>query len=1537
MATTRPRVYCRIRPLNQREEAAEQPRVCFFDEPREPDALLYRTVKDESIRSRFDEVFGVKTQQTQVHSRLRTEVMASLFSGYNATVFAYGQTGSGKTFTMEGPKPKDVSEAEFRQNKGLVPRLLEDIFKKFESEKEYENCSLTLSYVQVYQDQVQDLLQARKNLEIRLDKSGHYVANGALWRDVRTVGEAMTVYHEAGKNRATNSTDMNLVSSRSHALLQLQLQWDEPMAPGSNAKLNLVDLAGSEKVSLSGATGEKLKEAIAINKSLSSLSNVVKALVEQARDPAKRHHVPYKDSKLTYLLQSSLGGSNLVHFVLCISASTLFRNESQNTIEFGKRALRVLLKPVKNAIDYKRLEEMERMIEQMRKHISELEGKLADKDRQQEEPQGGEESGFLQMEAIRQPGQPGGPETDDGGGENDAYSQQKDSIRKAIAELEEQRKTVENRLTQRDRELQTVKGSSAREQRALQQRLESERARHAQELSTLQSNVDAQHARLKQMEDDILVMAADRKQRAKRRNQEKAKRSRSLLQRKTHMELDRIYKNLPESLHELTSHCILFPQSKARFRELGGVKKLVGYVDSKGHKGLESYKAHAAYALSIVLEEQGREDLCELGGLEALAEVLDRPDEHSKQFSCRALESAVRGNPTNKSRVGASAVLKDLVSLVGVHPNQQVQEAACSALAEIADGQPGIKARLRQDGLLKKMISLIRDTPVEVADLIKIGVSVIGRLAQQDTDCQREIAKLDGVAVLTKILFSPVGDKDPQLPVLTAYALVNLCCSNKTNMAQLQKHPQYPEIRFKLLEGLGRVFVDNIVAENRERATASHTIRDGGRILFSYHGVTCQGEWGAFTAGGRPTYSTFLENPQFALSVHEDCSVSIVISDVDYETRLRSRVAMKTKTIYMGIAVFRGDQDLCQRGLKQLDFNGRFVTSGRFNRNRENTLSLTLQKSPDPYIIVPFTAHSLQHTRFALSVFADSPVELTHLPEEGSWMKRVVEGRWTPITGRGVDSFDWRNTDQFTISVTEPTEVVAVLSYRSLDEFRRRQALVADEDEVGEDDAGNEERKERPHLHGRVFKSTFAGQRRFVRSNIPSPQNSSFVACNEYLSTSCVKTAATLQPGVQYVYIPSTETPHTADYRVAFYCDKGDVSISPLRPQSEWYTFHHCGQWKGGAAGPSNGPALLITGTGDIALFGLSKDVYLRITLYEIVDEAWASNAVVTPSLQTQKLCSTDAFWAQEGVLETTLPAPAKGSDRPRAFLASLEGITTSESGEQHVADKGDFTFALYAADISVSCVADLGGPGDLQLVNRLNAGPETVSYGWEKMAFDDPGAGVGEADDEDILETDSDGEGGDLREELAETKRALEEARMAGTQASSESAELVRLRSLLDEKQQMIDSMSQGTPATPVTPHLPQPPTDSKEPLSRQGSLTRKGSALSRRSSMSKGKPTPKKSAPAAAAAGAGQAAVKGLKDDRAAKDEQLRRMEAEVAALRATADQQAAAGRVLTRRLSALAARDGAPTADEWRRIRHELAEAAAQLQSGRRAPAP
>jgi len=399
--TSRPRVYVRVRPLSKTEEKNGDT-IAFNVEGKgsQTDTLVCK--KDgEPIRTRFDKAFGPQTTQQEMFDHIGKEVVDSLASGYNASVFAYGQTGSGKTYTMEG----DLSNKEAH---GLTPRLLTSVFARLKTDPNVSELVARMSYVQIYQEKIQDLLNERRQLDIHMDRNGAYIAQGATWTEITGMEHAMRVYHDSSKLRATNATEMNLVSSRSHAIMMIHLQWDEPQLPGLQAQLNLIDLAGSEKLYQSGATGEVMKEAIAINKSLSALGNVVSKLVDAAKYPDRRVHVPYKDSKLTYLLQSSLGGQNLVHFILAMGASSTYQTESLATIEFGKRALQLVLRPVRNPIDYKRLEEMEMMIEKMRNHIKNLEEELKNK------PQGGmvpeaavapDTNAFLHINTLHQEGE----------------------------------------------------------------------------------------------------------------------------------------------------------------------------------------------------------------------------------------------------------------------------------------------------------------------------------------------------------------------------------------------------------------------------------------------------------------------------------------------------------------------------------------------------------------------------------------------------------------------------------------------------------------------------------------------------------------------------------------------------------------------------------------------------------------------------------------------------------------------------------------------------------------------------------------------------------------------------------------------------------------------------------------------------------------------------------------------------------------------------------------------------------------------------
>ncbi|CAM37935.1 putative kinesin [Leishmania braziliensis MHOM/BR/75/M2904] len=1028
---SRPRVYVRIRPLNEREVREGKGELACRGDARQPDVLFLK--KDETLEQqvRFDQVFDHCSNQQLVFDQIGLEILRTLFSGYNASVFAYGQTGSGKTYTMEGDKGGGLSGgASSEEQEGLMPRIIRGIFSSFGSNANITDALVEVSLVQIYQERIQDLLNHRKQVEIHMDRTSQYIARDATWRTVRNLEECMKLYGEASRMRATSATEMNLVSSRSHMILMLRMQWDEPTLPGSHAQLNMIDLAGSERLNESGATGETMKETITINKSLSALGNVVGKLVEQAKRPNKRMHIPYKDSKLTYLLQSSLGGANLVHFVLAVSGSAMWRSETASTIEFGKRALQLVLRPVRNAIDYTRLAEMEAVIERMRSHIESLEEELQLK-------RNSEAAGFLQLRQIAQ--------------------------------------------------------------------------------------------------SDDEAMQRQRRWKDKSANHKHLKRQ---------TELTRIMANLPETFDDLTSHCILFPESKVTFRELGGLEKLIHFVERSASN---YYRASAAQTVASVIDEPGREVFASLGGLDALAMLLCVQEERCKEAACVALEAVCRGCMTNKTSLSAD-VYAELVDLVYGYSNQQVQEAACAAIASIVDGYPEATRRFEKLDVVPKLLETIRTCPAEVVNLTKAATNCIGRLAHGDREMQQTIASLGGVDLLIDVLFSSSGDRDHQVPILASYALVNLCCSSDENLKVAMGHERYGEVKFRLLEGLARAFGTNASREGFGRATAQETAGP-----FPYYGVTIQDEWTYASSGGRPIFSTFMDNPQFYLYVRVETDIAFIIQDTLYEARLRKK--RRNNSVYMGMAIFEGDPALAKLGLKQLDFHGQMIEIGHYTSNCENVLHCTLPASDTPYMVVPFTSQKGRHTHFALSAFGNHPIELTSVPDQVGWVHTVLLGKWTEFTGHGGESFDWRCNPQIKLKAKEACRVVFVLSYLSLDEQRAQLRQEEEEEEW---------QNTRPRLHGRLFSNAFAADKRYLKAIVPLPQGSTFVASNTFASNSYITTSATLDKNGDYVYIPFTEAPYQDTYRVSVYCDSDEVEIKPMQGQaSEWMCASLSGTWQG--------------------------------------------------------------------------------------------------------------------------------------------------------------------------------------------------------------------------------------------------------------------------------------------------------------------------------------------------------------------------------------
>ena len=327
------RVICRFRPQNKIEDSKGGMCCVEFTSP------TSLRVKEHDFA--FDRVFDGSATQGDIYREVQPAVQ-DLLDGFNATIFAYGQTSSGKTHTMQGP---DIDNPELR---GVIPRVIDDIFGRVAQAPENLEFTIRASYLEIYLEKIRDLLDpARDNLQVREDRTKGIYVQGQKEVCVGSQAEVYEVLHVGQHNRAVSATGMNHQSSRSHSVFLLQVASKNTRDNSTRAgKLYLVDLAGSEKVGKTGASGTTLEEAKMINKSLSALGNVIKALT--SGKAGKDQYVPYRDSKLTRLLQESLGGNARTTLIINCSPSTYNEEETLSTLRFGNRAKTIINRATAN-------------------------------------------------------------------------------------------------------------------------------------------------------------------------------------------------------------------------------------------------------------------------------------------------------------------------------------------------------------------------------------------------------------------------------------------------------------------------------------------------------------------------------------------------------------------------------------------------------------------------------------------------------------------------------------------------------------------------------------------------------------------------------------------------------------------------------------------------------------------------------------------------------------------------------------------------------------------------------------------------------------------------------------------------------------------------------------------------------------------------------------------------------------------------------------------------------------------------------------
>ncbi|XP_077116550.1 kinesin-like protein KIF17 isoform X1 [Ranitomeya variabilis] len=339
MASECVKVVVRCRPMNSRERELKCRAVVTMDSTR-GQCFIRRPEGEEETPKQFtfDGAYYVEHCTEQIYNEIAFPLVEGVTEGYNGTIFAYGQTGSGKSFSMQG-----VSDP--AAQRGIIPRAFEHVFESIQC-AENTKFLVRASYLEIYNEEIRDLLGEDTKLKLELKEHpdrGVYV-KALSQHTVHSVAECEKIMDTGWRNRSVGYTLMNKDSSRSHSIFTITIEICTTDENGEDhlraGKLNLVDLAGSERQSKTGATGERLKEATKINLSLSALGNVISALVD-----GKSKHIPYRDSKLTRLLQDSLGGNTKTLMVACLSPADNNYDETLSTLRYANRAKNIKNKP----------------------------------------------------------------------------------------------------------------------------------------------------------------------------------------------------------------------------------------------------------------------------------------------------------------------------------------------------------------------------------------------------------------------------------------------------------------------------------------------------------------------------------------------------------------------------------------------------------------------------------------------------------------------------------------------------------------------------------------------------------------------------------------------------------------------------------------------------------------------------------------------------------------------------------------------------------------------------------------------------------------------------------------------------------------------------------------------------------------------------------------------------------------------------------------------------------------------------------------
>ncbi|XP_043461021.1 kinesin-like protein KIF18A [Leptopilina heterotoma] len=383
-AETSIKVIVRCRPPNERENQDNyrtviklvDDKMLIFDPKEEENPFFYRGVvqkgrdllkkQNKELNFIFDRVFGIESTNEDIFQGSTKDLILNLLDGYNCSVFAYGATGAGKTHTMLG-KDRDP---------GITYRTMAELFNQINLQKEQRDFELGVTYLEVYNENVQDLLHKSGPLHLREDGRCGIIVAGLKIITIHSPDELLSLLARGNKNRTQHPTDANEESSRSHAVFQVYVNITSKLdGQVKQVKLSMIDLAGSERASATGGKGARFKEGANINKSLLALGNCINNLADGIK------HIPYRESKLTRLLKDSLGGNCQTVMIANVSPSSMSYEDTCNTLRYANRAKKIKTSIKKNIVDcqmhvttyIKMVDEQKREIALLKQQIQSLE------------------------------------------------------------------------------------------------------------------------------------------------------------------------------------------------------------------------------------------------------------------------------------------------------------------------------------------------------------------------------------------------------------------------------------------------------------------------------------------------------------------------------------------------------------------------------------------------------------------------------------------------------------------------------------------------------------------------------------------------------------------------------------------------------------------------------------------------------------------------------------------------------------------------------------------------------------------------------------------------------------------------------------------------------------------------------------------------------------------------------------------------------------------------------------------------------------